>query len=203
MSKRIDLTGQRFGKLTVLQREGSKNGHVTWKCQCDCGNIIVVRSCHLASGKQSTCGCKKKIGLHVTHGMTGTRLYRIWRNMKSRCFNKEIKAYKDYGGRGITVCEEWKNSFETFHDWSMANGYADNLTIDRIYVNGNYEPSNCRWVTRSEQSINKTDNHYITFNGETKTLAEWAKITGINRATINSRLQKGWTIEKTLTTKRS
>lgn len=123
--------------------------------------------------------------------------------MKSRCTNTTIKAYKDYGGRGIKVCDEWLNSFEAFYDWAMKNGYADHLSIDRIDVNGNYCPENCRWATRKTQQMNKTNNLLIDFNGEKHTLAEWSEITGINRATIKSRLNAGWTIEKALTTKGS
>jgi hypothetical protein len=194
-----DLTGQRFGMLTVLQREGTKNGHVTWLCECDCGNMSIVRGSDLHSGKAATCGCRKKAGLHRTHELTGTRLYRIWRNVKTRCENESFKQYKDYGGRGIAICQEWKADFESFHKWAISNGYADNLTLDRIDVNGNYEPSNCRWVSMKEQSRNRTDNYCLTYNGETKILADWAEITGINRETIKSRIEAGKTVEEALT----
>lgn len=199
MPKFIDLTGQQFGRLTVLKRDENKGKFITWLCQCDCGNTTIVRGTDLKSGKILSCGCLRKSGCHRSHNMTNTRLYRIWGNIKSRCTNKNVRQYKDYGGKGIKVCSEWTQSFETFFHWAMANGYADDLTIDRIDVNGDYEPSNCRWATRKEQSLNRSDNHYLTYNDETKTIAEWSEITGIHRATIESRLKAGMTIEQALT----
>lgn len=197
----VDITGERYGRLVVIERSGAMNGHVAWKCQCDCGKEHIARSGDLRQGRQISCGCIKKEGLHKTHGKSSSRLYRIWQNMKSRCTNDGIEAYKDYGGRGITICDEWKNDFQAFHDWAMANGYSDELSIDRISVNGNYEPSNCRWATRKEQANNKNDNNKITLKGETHTLAEWSVITGIKRATIKSRLDAGMDVEKALTEK--
>lgn len=199
MPKFIDLTGQQFGRLTVLKRAENKGKFTTWLCQCDCGNTTMVRGTDLKSEKTLSCGCLRKSGCHRSHNMTKTRLYRIWGNIKSRCTNKNVRQYKDYGGKGVKVCSEWTQSFEAFFDWAMANGYADNLTIDRIDVNGDYEPSNCRWATRKEQSLNRSDNHYLTYNDERKTIAEWAEITGIHRATIESRLKAGLTTEQALT----
>lgn len=202
--KLVDLTGQRFGRLTVIRRCGTaENLKPTWLCQCDCGNKKIVRGSDLKSGKQISCGCRRKEGTHLIHGKTNERIHRIWANMKTRCTNANIKAYKDYGGRGITVCDEWLNSFESFYKWSIENGYSDNLTLDRIDADGNYCPENCRWATMKEQQRNRTNNRRITYNGETHTVADWSIITGIHRATINSRLKSGWTIEKTLTTKGS
>lgn len=194
-----DLTGEQFGKLTVLKKDESKgNDRIKWLCLCECGNTKTIRGSDLRSGKIKSCGCARIKGNHRTHNMTNTRIYRIWCNVKSRCTNSNIKQYKDYGGRGITVCDEWLNSFEAFYDWSIANGYAENLTIERIDVNGNYEPSNCKWATTKEQSLNRTDNHKLTCEGETKTIAEWSEITGIHRSTIESRLKAGLTIEQAL-----
>lgn len=158
MPKLIDLTGKRFGRLTVIERYGTVDGHAAWKCKCDCGNKTVVNGKWLRAGKTTSCGCYHKELLakrSKTHGMTKTRLYSIWHDMKNRCFYQKDKSFEDYGGRGITVCEEWKNSFESFRDWSLLNGYSDNLTIDRINNDGNYDPSNCRWVTMKEQCSNR------------------------------------------------
>lgn len=138
---------------------------------------------------------------HLKHGMRNTRIYSIWRAMRQRCFDTNCKNYPKYGEKGITVCEEWANDFCAFNNWSMANGYSDNLTIDRIDVHGNYEPSNCRWVTQKAQQNNRSNNRIIELNGVCHTLGEWSEITGIKSATIWARLKAGWTIEKTLTTK--
>lgn len=138
--------------------------------------------------------------MYVKHGKKNTRLYRIWLQMKNRCFNIRTNRYKDYGGRGITICDEWKNDFTKFYDWSILNGYQKNLTIDRINNDGNYEPSNCRWVTVKIQNRNSRSNHLITFDNETHTLIEWCEIKGLTKAALQNRLRYGWSIEKSLTT---
>ena len=134
------------------------------------------------------------------HRMSNTRLHQIWRGMKRRCNSTTYDGYKYYGGRGIKVCEEWRNSFQAFYDWSISNGYTDELTIDRINVNGNYEPSNCRWTTMKVQANNRTDNHVVTINGQSKTLTEWADVYGIKQDTMYHRINRGWTAERALTT---
>lgn len=136
---------------------------------------------------------------HEMHGMYNTKLYKAWNNMISRCYCSSFKNFRNYGGRGITVCDEWKNSFVAFMTWAMANGYEEHLTIDRINVNGNYEPSNCRWITNEAQQLNKRTSRFVTFNGETHTVKEWSVITGIHPRTLACRLDRGWTPEKALT----
>lgn len=134
------------------------------------------------------------------HGMARTKIYNAWCNMKGRCYRKSMKRYELYGGRGIKVCDEWLNSFISFYNWSMKNGYQENLTLDRIDVNGNYSPKNCRWISNLEQQSNKTNNHYITYEGKTKSLIQWAKHFKINEKTLQKRLSKGWSIKEALTT---
>lgn len=150
MAERIDLSGRVFSYLTVSHFVGTdKNGHALWNCKCICGNEKIVPSHKLRCGEYKSCGCMhNKYG----HGLTNTRLYHIWRTMKARCLDKNTQKYPRYGGRGITICEEWKSDFQAFYDWAMANGYREDLTIDRIDADGNYEPSNCQWLTQSDNS---------------------------------------------------
>lgn len=208
MSKRIDRTGERFGRLTIVRFAGvGKNWVGIWECICDCGNIVKVQYNNLYNGTTRSCGCLKRevtTKRSTKHGLSGghghyTRLYYIWLNMRRRCFSKKSLDYRYYGGRGITICAEWSD-YANFYNWAMANGYRDDLTLERIDNNGNYEPSNCRWVTRKEQARNTRQNHLISFNGETKTLAEWAETYGLNRSALLARLQRGWPIELALTT---
>lgn len=201
----IDITGEKFGTLTVLKKDKiDKNRSMCWLCKCDCGKMIVVSGTSLRSGNTKSCGCvgTEKLRKRVTtHGKYKTRLYRIWNNMKDRCYNEKCAEYYCYGGRGIKVCDEWLHDFIAFYNWSMDNGYRDDLTIDRKDVNGNYCPENCRWATLKDQLNNTSRNHRITYNGETHTMAEWAEITGINYKTICSRIcDRKWDEIRAITT---
>ena len=206
MTKVKDLTNQRFGKLIVIERvENNKKGNAQWLCKCDCGNKKIVTGINLRRKHVQSCGClrlEKISGSNCClykHGKTNSRLYTTWHNMKERCLNKKNSRYKYYGARGIKICDEWKNDFMNFYNWAISNGYKDNLTIDRINVNGNYEPLNCRWITIKQQCNNRRNNHLITYNGKTQTMMEWAEFYNINYDILRFRLKKGWSIEKALT----
>lgn len=198
-----DITGQKFGRLTAVSHSGkNKHNHSLWLCKCDCGNTKIVELSSLTKNRTRSCGCLDKEA-HIlrpnrkTHGMCGTRIHRIWKVMKNRCLNPNTPDYKRwYGGRGVTVCEEWKNSFQAFYEWAMANGYNDTLSIDRIDENGNYEPSNCRWADATTQARNTRQVVPITYKGETHCLAEWAEILNIPVHVLRQRKHHGWTIEK-------
>ena len=151
-----DLTGKRFGHLLVLGRAESKNHHVKYECICDCGNHMIADAYGLKTGQTTHCGC-----IPPKHGLIHTRLYSIWCGMKKRCYYQKSPNYKSYGGRGVKVCDEWKDDFKVFYEWAMNNGYSDELTIDRINPFGNYEPSNCRWATNEEQQYNKRANYKL------------------------------------------
>lgn len=250
---KLNLVGEKFGLLTVEKYAGYKRHpdntlYHLWECKCDCGNTKITDTKSLRSGHCKSCGCipSKPRFPKYKHNMTDSRLYNVWKSMKGRCYTKSCSAYKLYGGRGITVCDEWKNDFETFYYWAMQNGYKPGLTIDRIDVNGNYTPDNCRWADYYTQANNKTDTKYyeidgktltlreasevynipyktlkgridsghtiteavyevsnhkydITFNGETHTIPEWSKITGIKKVTLYRRFNAGWSIENMLT----
>jgi len=146
--------GAKFGHLTALKPTNKRQGtNVIWKCQCDCGKICYVSTGHLGR-ETNSCGCLK-IETHRTHNMTSSRLYNIWVQMKGRCYNRKLHSYKDYGARGIKVCDEWLHSFENFYNWAITNNYGSKLTIDRINNDGNYEPNNCRWATQAQQVNNR------------------------------------------------
>lgn len=191
---RKDLTGQRFGRLTVLERAPNIKRYTAWLCVCDCGTRTVVRTDHLSVGHSQSCGCFNRERV-TTHGKGNTRLYLIWTHMISRCNNKNEP---NYGGRGIAVCDEWKNEFLKFYDWAMQNGYSDDLTIDRKNVDGNYEPGNCSWASDKEQSRNKRNNTRVLHKGNAITLAELAEVIGINPSTVYTRYHRGFRSEALL-----
>ena len=209
MGKSIDLTGKRFGRLIVIRQIGvdKRRREKTWLCQCDCGNTKETKTSYLTSGDTSSCGCyrrecelknlEKCRGIvQKKHGRSNTRIYQIWADMKDRCNNRNNKAFKNYGGRGIKVCEEWEKDFMTFYTWAMDNGYKDTLTIDRINVNKNYEASNCRWVTWEIQANNKRTTKKIKIYEETKTAKKKKKIYGIKASLLLERYNKGYRDDK-------
>ena len=204
MRKIDDLTGKQYGYLTVLEFAGTKNRNAIWKCRCKCGKETIVDGCKIKSGRTKSCGClisETTTLRSYKHGGTHTRLYGIFSAMLNRCKNPNNNNFKDYGGRGIKVCQEWDDSsaFPLFREWAMAHGYNDTLSIDRIDNDKGYSPDNCRWVTAKIQSNNKRNNVIITYGGETKTITQWAKETGILRDTLQYRIEAGWPIEAILT----
>lgn len=211
-----DLTGYIVGYLTVIEQVDDKidkggRHRKMWRCHCsNCGGEAVISSDALTSGNQVSCGCYHRQRAHearLTHGLTDTRLHYVWCGIRNRCYGVNTPEYKLYGGRGISMCDEWKDDFMAFHDWAIANGYDETAprgqcTVDRIDVNGNYEPCNCRIVTQMEQMQNTRKNHFITYQGETLTIAEWSRRTGIRQEKIRNRIVKlGWTPERALTEK--
>lgn len=194
-----DLSGKRFGDLVVVGR--MKNDirragkQPRWECVCDCGKTTIVWSSSLKSGDTQSCGCKKG---NIKHSGRRTRLYSIWTNMRTRTTNRKATRYENYGGRGIRICQEWLNSFETFRDWSLANGYSDDLSIDRVNNDGNYEPSNCRWADVETQINNTTVAKRLCLDGKTQTLNAWAREKGISATTLCRRLKSGMALETAL-----
>lgn len=154
-----DIAGKKFNRLTAIECIGTnKNREKLWKCQCECGCFVVIRYSALSCGLTKSCGCLQKERVaqaNTKHGMNNTRIYKIWEDMHNRCHCKSYHGYKHYGGRGITICQEWESDFRAFYDWAMANGYRDDLSIDRIDNDKGYEPSNCRWATQKQQLKNR------------------------------------------------
>lgn len=193
-------TGMRFGRLVIVERDltnyPSKNS--TWICQCDCGNVCIKRWNDLKNGNSNSCGCLKRElasslckRLRTKHGGADTQLYNVWKSMRGRCLRKSDKSYKNYGERGIGVCDEWQKSYQAFSDWSHANGYQHGLTIDRIDNDGNYEPANCRWITNRNQAKNRRTNNPIKINGITRLVTEWCDVMGVPRSTYFERVKNG------------
>lgn len=197
MAKEV-LDGQKFGKLLVISFNGVVKENRTWNCICECGNNTIVSSNKLKSGRTRSCGCGVTES-RFSHGMSKSREFKTWTTIKGRCYNKTNKSYKDYGARGIIVCERWLKSFENFYE-DMGPKPSRNHSIDRINNNGNYEPENCKWATKEEQNNNTRVNIYLTYNNRTLTLSQWAKELDLKYSALQSRLARGWSVEKTLNT---
>jgi hypothetical protein len=197
MVKYIDLTGQKFGKLTVVEYSGkSYNDYAQWLCNCECGNTRVVQGKRLRNGMTKSCGCLTT----ATHGMSYSRLYETYNKMKDRCSKPKTTGFNNYGGRGISVCEAWEQ-FDAFHIWAIKSGYNDNLTIERIDVNGNYCPENCCWITKAAQQRNKRNTQYLTAFGETKTVKDWSEDSRctVSYEALRNRIKSGMNPEPAIT----
>ncbi|MFJ1122234.1 hypothetical protein [Bacillus thuringiensis] len=192
---RLDLTGKKFNLLEGIEVVGKSNrGAMLWKFKCDCGNEVVLEGRKVKGGETKSCGCLVKEhtkNLNYTHGFGNTRLHKCYSSMISRCYHEKDKSYKDYGGRGIGVCDEWRESFLNFREWALKSGYSDSLTIDRIDVNKWYAPENCKWSTKLEQANNKRSSINVTYKNETKTLKQWCKELNLNYSTIYTRIFTG------------
>lgn len=200
--RRSNLKGKKFGRLKVDKMIYIKNGHTYWKCKCDCGNDCIVKGYSLKSGNTKSCGCLQKENASKAkckHRMSKTKLYKRWEDIKKRCYNKNSYNYKNYGGRGIKVCDEWLNDFMNFYNWAMENGYEENLSIDRIDNNGDYEPNNCRWVDIKTQCNNRRSNHLITYKGKTQNVSQWCEELNVSRSMVEFRLRKGLSLDEIFT----
>ena len=194
MSKFIDISGQRFGRLIVIKENGTtKNGDIRWLCRCDCGNEKTITGSKLRSGHTQSCGCLQRETIRkirTKHNMSSASLYSIWGNMKERCYRKTNNRYYRYGARGITVCDEW-HDFANFSEWAFDNGYEEGLSIDRIDIDKNYEPGNCRWIPLSEQMQNRSNTHWVEYNNEKICMSEFSRRIGISLSMVYKRLKKG------------
>lgn len=211
MRRKCMPIGTVFGYLTVIGTDvepyvvpstGKKRYRVRVRCRC--GREYDVTETNLRSGSVTSCGCRsaqRLRELRFRHGGTGTRLFRIWSAMRSRCYNPHNNRYASYGAKGVSVCAAWRTSFTKFREWAEKTGYDDSLTIDRKNLRRGYCPSNCQWIPNSRQAYNKTTSHMITFKGKTKCVAEWASELGFSQFTIHTRLKAGWSVEDALTIK--
>ena len=197
----VDLTGQKFGRLTVVRFDHSQNGRKYYLCQCDCGNLKTVSSHSLKDGNTKSCGCLHKEILiqrnkeNRIHHPTSERLLRIWRAMLHRCYKETDEHYDYYGGRGIKVCDDW-HDFENFQNWALANGYTDDLTIDRVDGDKDYCPKNCSWATMTVQNNHKSDTKWLTYKGKMQSLSDWCRELGLDYFRTKVRLNSlGWSVE--------
>lgn len=196
---KIDMLGLKFGRFTVIsESERGNKGVIRWLCKCECGKEKVVVGYALRSGKSLSCGCYRD-SISYSHGMFKTKMYTKWALMKNRCTNKNYTSYHNYGGRGITVCDEWMKSFHNFKNWSLKNGYSDDLQLDRRDNEKGYSPDNCRYVTVKQNGNNKRNTVLIEIDGITKPITEWAENSGVVRETIYGRLKRGITGKELIT----
>lgn len=199
--KAIVTPGDIYGRWTVVKEvDRDKHKRRMILCRCECGNEKVVPLTNLRYGESGSCGCKKIeifVKHNTKHGDSRTKLYKVWTSIKQRCLNQRCSAFDWYGGRGINICDEWID-YDNFREWAMGSGYKYGLTIERKDVNGHYEPNNCEWIPQSKQSINTRSNRIIEFSGESKSMKEWADETGIKYDTLEGRLRRGWSVERSL-----
>ncbi len=199
----MNIEGKKYGRLTVISKDSTNNKK--WICECECGKVKSIWQSNLTTGRTLSCGC---LASEITarrnykHGGSKERLYEVWENMRKRCSNPKNNRYKNYGGKGVKVCDEWQE-YKVFREWAYATGYDEfaeygQCTIERIDVGGNYEPSNCTWKTIKEQCYNRTSNKILTYNGKSQTLTEWENEIGCGKYIIGNRLRKGWTVEEAL-----
>lgn len=197
------IEGNKYGMLTAIRnthKHYRNTKSLLWEFRCDCGNTKEIIVSKVVKGEIRSCGCLHKISPAKTHGESTSKLYGVWCTMKNRCYNPNVDMYHNYGARGITVCDEWLHSYVNFRDWAYSHGYKEHLSIDRIDNNLGYSPSNCRWIPLSEQARNKRNTIYLTYNGETKRVQEWAEIVGISAHTITARVKDyGYSVEDALT----
>lgn len=200
MKQTTEITNNKYGKLRAIKKVESRKGREYWLFRCDCGNEKVIRKSHVTSGATLSCGCLNKEAI-TKHGIgnKNNKIYRLWEGIKRRAFNSNYSQYKDYGGRGITMCEEWAENPLCFYNWCIQNGYKEGLEIDRIDNNKGYSPDNCRFTDRFTQSRNKRSNVVIECNGIKKCLMDWAIDKGIKYDTLRSRIfTYKWDIERAL-----
>jgi hypothetical protein len=199
MTKLIDLTGRKFGRLVAL--EAIKGDRIKWRCLCDCGNVVIIDGGNLREGYTTSCGCfRSEVSgtRNKTHGLTDTPEYNVWMHIKARCLNPHNKSFSDYGGRDIKICDRWIESFDHFIS-DMGSRPSSKHTIERIDNSGDYSPENCRWATRHEQNQNKRNVVKYFYNGEEHTITEWAKIYNVNRDSLYDRVYRGIPFDKALT----
>lgn len=195
MPKIIDLVGIQFGMLKVVEFMGRKNSHSWFRCECKCGGQTVTTSNNLRRFHTTSCGCYNEKMFRqcaIKHGLSRHKLFRTWIDMRNRCYFINHNRFEHYGGKGIKVCDIWRDDFIEFYRWAIANGWKKGLSLDRKENNKGYQPDNCRWITVKEQNRNRTSNVHLTIDGVTKIIVEWSEISGNNYEKIRSRVKRGW-----------